>query len=298
LFAITALQGGPIRMRQWGEHSLSAGHFVVLLVDDKAKREGIAEEIRGQVQNGKLTVVTSGSELHGLSNVDAVIAYGIHHDTSVFTQAITVLKPGGFVAVYEPLAGRAASRDEDLSDQLLLSGFVGTKVTKSGDFAEISSSKPDYEVGASQKLNLKRPAPSHAQNGNGHGVSAQDAKNIWSAAKVEDQELIDEDSLLDDDDKAVKPKTKPDDCEIGKGGQKKACKNCSCGRAELEQDGKEVPKPKLTKEMLENPGVGSSCGSCSLGDAFRCAGCPYRGLPAFKVGERIALPENFMEDDI
>ena len=28
---------------------------------------------------------------------------------------------------------------------------------------------------------------------------------------------------------------------------------------------------------------------CGLGDAFRCAGCPYRGLPSFEMGKKIEL---------
>lgn len=80
-----------------------------------------------------------------------------------------------------------------------------------------------------------------------------------------------------------------DDCEVGK--TKKACKNCTCGRAESEN----VPKKKLTIQMLENP-VNTGCGSCALGDAFRCGGCPYSGLPSFKPGERIVLPSDFDMD--
>ena len=83
-----------------------------------------------------------------------------------------------------------------------------------------------------------------------------------------------------------------DGCAVSR----KACKNCTCGRAEEEAAG--APPPKLTLDMLENPGAAGGCGSCQLGDAFRCASCPYRGLPSFQPGKKIELPTGFLAADI
>merc|ERR1711931_444604 len=110
-----------------------------------------------------------------------------------------------------------------------------------------------------------------------------DVAAIWSIsasdAVDDDIELIDTNELLDEEDLV-----KPDAASLrvcGTTGKRKACKDCSCGLAEELADGKEPTKKT----------VNSSCGSCYLGDAFRCASCPYLGMPAFKPGEKIQLSE-------
>ena len=62
----------------------------------------------------------------------------------------------------------------------------------------------------------------------------------------------------------------------------KPCDNCSCGA-------KEVYEGKITLEQLEKGQVESNCGKCYLGDAFRCATCPFLGKPAFEPGEKVKL---------
>lgn len=94
-------------------------------------------------------------------------------------------------------------------------------------------------------------------------------------------DLVDEDTLIDTSE-TYRP--------IGKGrsdcaSRPRACANCTCGRKEAE----EAADKEAFKKLLESGAVRSSCGNCYLGDAFRCAGCPYKGLPAFRPGEKVDL---------
>ncbi|XP_022983275.1 anamorsin homolog isoform X2 [Cucurbita maxima] len=126
---------------------------------------------------------------------------------------------------------------------------------------EIRAKKPSWKIGSS--FSIKKSA-----------------KSLPKIQLDDDSDLIDEDSLLTEEDLKKPQLPSVGDCEVGS--TRKACKNCSCGRAEAEE---KVEKLGLTPDLLENPQ--SACGSCGLGDAFRCSTCPYKGLPAFKLGEKV-----------
>lgn len=104
--------------------------------------------------------------------------------------------------------------------------------------------------------------------------------------------IVDEDDLLTEEDKQQKVASKAaegGDCST----RRRACKNCVCGRAELEQK-LEAEGKNPEDAAFEAPAGG--CGSCSKGDAFRCATCPFRGKPAWNKDEDGKVQLNLTDD--
>lgn len=114
-------------------------------------------------------------------------------------------------------------------------------------------------------------------------------------------------------------------CSTDKKKRKKACKDCTCGLKEQEES-EALNHLTIQQKILGNMALSANdeaikieqriisldtddmaevdftvegktggCGSCALGDAFRCDGCPYLGLPPFKPGEIVSL-DGFGED--
>lgn len=158
-------------------------------------------------------------------------------DDKTLALLLSSLQPSGHLIIRKTkdcISGQTVS-------SLKLNGFVD--INESID--EISAKRPDYEIGSAVDIN----SDNSSQNSS--------AAKIWSLAAndmVDDSvELIDDESLLTEEDKA---KPSPESLRVcGTTKQRKACANCSCGLAEeLEEEAQ-----KKIKENTQN--TKSSCGN-------------------------------------
>ncbi|XP_030745072.1 anamorsin homolog [Sitophilus oryzae] len=235
--------------------------FIVVFPDNKSVEA--LSELKKINSNNTCTLETIG-EKENNSAINVVISDSVKSLSSdILQKAFKILKPEGKILILN------TSDFSDVEFNLKVSGFTNVVLNEDN----ITASKPKYAVGSSVKLNLKKPA-------------------VWKLDdNDEEEDLIDPDELLDEDDLK-----KPDPSTLkvcGTTGKRKACKDCSCGLAEELAAEAQSGKVVDTKDAPK-----SSCGSCYLGDAFRCATCPYLGMPAFKPGEKIQLTTTQLKSDI
>ena len=200
-----------------------------------------------------------------------------------------LLKPGGRLGVFVKGGGEeedssSAMMRKEVSKRLTLGGFEDVVVSEqttsvSGTRAtKVSGRKPKWERGVTFSLGEKKTKKT---------TLVSKASSAWEDDDDERDEMIDEDALLTEKDKA-KPTAEGEG--VGCPPTRKPCKDCTCGRKE-EEEMKEnaTPASSVVKMDLENDPndetFKSACGNCALGDAFRCAGCPYLGQPAFKEND-------------
>ncbi|OAA58994.1 anamorsin family protein [Niveomyces insectorum RCEF 264] len=173
----------------------------------------------------------------------------------------------------------------------------------------------DEEAVVPLRLKKKTNGAAASTNGTTNGTSNGTANGVTNAqgkrpAVVLDlgeysdgDELVDEDSLLSEEERNRPPQTPPE-CVVDGQKRRKPCKDCTCGLSERLMDEDRERRKQADKDLsavfkfsaddlneldFTVPGKTGSCNSCSLGDAFRCSTCPYIGLPAFEPGEEVKI---------
>ncbi|XP_064097737.1 anamorsin homolog [Macrobrachium nipponense] len=256
-----------------------------------------AEELQAMVGELKSVVGAEGKvavenvemladSSHAGSHFDLILAgvlppFQFENSLNVLGEALRILKPGGSLIVRTTDSATTQST-------LKLTGFTSVSQPEDASLtdeqkrdiispvSEITCLKPNFEVGSSMKLSFAK-AP------------AKPSANTWNINLTDDDvDLEDPDDLLTEEDLIRPDPTTLKVC--GTTGKRKACKNCSCGLKE-ELDAEDEKRVEENKKNFK-----SSCGNCYLGDAFRCASCPYMGMPAFKPGEKVKLAESTLQD--
>uniref|UniRef100_G3SPW0 Anamorsin n=1 Tax=Loxodonta africana TaxID=9785 RepID=G3SPW0_LOXAF len=311
------------------DFGISAGQRVVVVWDRSSPVEALKELVdklqaltgsEGHVSVENISQLLQSA--HKESSFDFILSGVVPgsttlHSAEILAEMARILRPGGCLFLKEPVETAIVNNSKvktasKLCSALTLSGLVEVKeefqlqreslspeemqsvqehlgYQSDGLLSvQITGKKPNFEVGSSSqlKLSIAKKSPSVKP-----AVDPAAAK-LWtlSANDMEDDsmDLIDSDELLDPEDLKRPDPASLRAASCGEGKKRKACKNCTCGLAE------ELEKEKSKEQKISQPK--SACGNCYLGDAFRCASCPYLGMPAFKPGEQVLLSNSSLHD--
>ena len=226
----------------------------------------------------KLDVVVDGSEL------------GTMYNPMELANWAPFLSPSSVVSIRVRGANRGKIDLQPINTSFLLAGLIGASERREPDGSRVlTATKRKFapRVGAAP---LRKKKPVVTLNLDNFGMDDDD-----DVDHDNETDMIDEDGLLEDDllapPPAVNARSSKNDGDKSAG--RKPCENCSCGRKEIweAEQSENAAEPEPPERVAS-----SACGKCNMGDAFRCASCPFLGKPAFKAGEEHVVLQ--MMDDL
>lgn len=235
------------------------GRILIVASPDDAVAKSAVEQFLGTVPIGGCTVVepqrigTVQGEFGAVRVFCSNVALFFRFDMELLTKCLGALRPGG--TILANLAGFTSAEVNQLETVGLFAGALDSAVRSQSVDAATGTVCVEF-------------------------ACTKPSWEIGATTAIESAtQFIDEDALLGEVPRPVG--LGKSDCSS----QPKACANCTCGRKELE----DKMGAEEAKKALEQGTERSACGNCYLGDAFRCASCPYRGKPAFKPGTKVEL---------
>ncbi|KAL4400961.1 electron carrier [Malassezia pachydermatis] len=243
--------------------------------------------------------------------------------TALLPKLLGALVPGATLDITLLSESHAAEELAQVQAELSIAGFsdVATPTTTS-----LKASVPLSSPVVSQDAPSVGATALPLRKKLGASTDRQKKASLWA---TQPDSSIDPDSLMAGTENMGPRAPKRSDCTVDftqpRSRRKRACPGCTCGLRELEEEeartgsivqldpndinvtgdrqeitttvvGDDGIERTVKRIQVDTRGATSSCGSCFLGDAFRCSTCPYLGLPAFEPGQKVEIPVSM--DDV